>query len=208
MKKSTCILFEKKKILVFLFGRKLFLAESNVKDFIDYVQFIIENNQNKETDFLLFQSAHVLHCALKYNLEIIPWYRFIKKFVLKFLISEENIMRMLGQTQMESYVQLVLKLEGLHVEPDEKKKLNNIGKEYLGSEQGYALLMNKFNWTVKEINNLPISKYFMFTNEAFNISNLDNGGKYKYASTEDRKMYKTMVAFKEIQQMKKEGRWH
>jgi len=205
MDKKEDILFNKNQIEVFLFGRKLFLSESTTRDYIDYTQFSIENNQNKSIDFLLFQSAHVLHCALKCNFDSIPKFRFIKRRVVKWLISEKNIMDNLSQSQLNSYVEIVLKLEGLWVDP-KKKVYDNIGNsEFLGSEQGYSLLMNAFNWTVKQIDNLPISKYFMFTKEAFNLAMLQAGGKYQYSSAEDKMMYKKRQAFWEIQELKRTG---
>lgn len=200
--KNTCV-FKKKVFPITLFNKKLLLMESSTLDFISYIEFTIENNMNKESGFSFFQNAHVLHCSLKNNVDSIPWYRPIKKKLTTFLISEKNILKVLSQTQLQSYVHIVLKIEGLGGE-EEKGKVQG---DYLGSEQGYALLMDRFNWTVDQIHTLPISKYFTFVNEAFNIITLENGGKYKHASEGDSMKYKKMKAFNEIQELKRKGKW-
>ena len=114
------MIFERKKIEIDILGKHLFLTESNAKDFIDLTQFIIENNQNKDLSFLIYQNAYSIHNALIYNVSIIPKYRFIKRIKMKRLIRVHNLMKKLSSSEINKLSNEVSQLEGLKVS---KKKV-------------------------------------------------------------------------------------
>jgi len=200
-------IFQPKIKEVSLFGYKLKLYESSTKDFLDLMQFIIENNQNKETSFLLYQDYCIIYNSLKPNLKNITWYRLDKKILFNKVLSLKFLINYLKPDVLKSFVKDSLELQELCKEKESIKKVNT-GQEFLGSEQGYALLMHFFGWTVEQIDNLPVSKYLMFTNEALNLAALKMGGKYKFASTEDELKFKKYKAFSQIQELKRRGKWH
>ena len=114
------MIFERKKIEIDILGKTLYLTESNAKDFIDLTQFIIENNQNKDLSFLVYQNAYSIHNALIYNVTIIPKWRIIKRIKMKQLISVHNLMKELSSSEINKLSGEVSILEGLKVS---KKKV-------------------------------------------------------------------------------------
>lgn len=115
--------FEKQKMKITLLGQSLWLTESNTQDFLDLTEFIIKHGQNKEIDILMYQNAYSLRNALLYNVESLPWWRFIKRFKLKRFISTRTLLKKLSRAQLNKYSELVLEIEGLKAEDEVKKKV-------------------------------------------------------------------------------------
>ena len=160
MRKGTEI-FKRNIKEISLFNRKLLLCELTTEEYYDFIHFIINENQNKEISFLRFQNTHMLNVSLQYNIEKTWKIRFIKRRVLRKILSEKFLRRNVGHEVISEHVKTIFKLGGFEISDEKRKRKVGEGDNFLGQEQGYSLLIKNFNWTVKQIHSLPISKYFM-----------------------------------------------
>lgn len=69
------------------------------------------------------------------------------------------------------------------------------------------ILIRNYNLTINEIDNLPVTKYFMMINEYFNQGSFEAGGEFKFSNPEESMQYKKMQAYRKIQDLKRQGRW-
>lgn len=63
------------------------------------------------------------------------------------------------------------------------------------------------NFTINEIHKMPITIYYKLIEQCFNLGNMTSGGGYKMSSDAESKEFKTMQAFREIQERKRLGKW-
>lgn len=126
--KNDSIIFEREKQKISLFGRELFLSETMTSDFMQLSQFVIDENQNSDTTFIIMQNAQALHNGLKCNLEVIPKWRIFKRRAMKKLISLKNLTNNLSQKQLAKYSREVLILDGL-INPDDEENKKKVEAE-------------------------------------------------------------------------------
>jgi len=194
-------IFEPNSKDIYMFGLRLHIYEINTKDFIEFTEFLLDNNQNSEDEFKLFQSIWLISSAFKYNLKVMSRLN-PKRFITKKLINKKFLIKYYKYLDIESLLSNLFELQGM-----KGNKERSFDKSYLGQTQGYSLLMNFFGWTKDQIDNLPISKYLSYTNEALNIGNLLRGGEYKTSYKDQLTKYKKMLAFSDIQDLKRQGKW-
>src|SRR5574339_200184 len=109
---------------VIIAGRELKLSQRCVKDIIDASHFQRDNTSPESS---LFAYCFVIHSGLKINVDLIPKFRFIKRYFMKRRISVRRLMETLT---IENIIVLSDKIISLDYGGDEKKKK---GKEKIES---------------------------------------------------------------------------
>jgi len=105
-----------------LFGENVLLTERSAYDVILMNNFANKNKDN-HIGKSLFELAKVVESALRYNIEILKWYQFIKRFRYKRKFNQNYLLKHLGNsTELPDLAKQVMKLEGIDVEAEIEKK--------------------------------------------------------------------------------------
>lgn len=199
---ANMILHKFKGVKISLFGAIFTLSESYTEDFINLLQYTIENGQTDSKVKRKYESIVNIHNSLKWYVNNIPSWRFIKKYNAKRKSSINYLYFNLTTAKLN---ECLLKIESLY---NNKEKIKRGVGSFLGADQSYMLIMSKYKIDTDEIGRLPVSSYLMMISEAINQSSLHVlGGKYRFSSKEDDMLYKKMLAYNEIQELKRAGKW-
>jgi len=106
-------------------GHDLLLYERSAKDVLDLADFIQSQNGESAAKVNLFIGVQTLLASLKPNLKKVKWFRFIKKYKLKKIISYQFLFLYFSISELDAVVTDIHLLEG----NDIKKKVMEMGQE-------------------------------------------------------------------------------
>ena len=200
---KNSVLYEYKKVKVSLNKETLYLHEMSTQDYAELSLFSLNETSQKEIEpsSLRYQNILLIHNCLKKNYEDLPKRKFIRRTRIKRLINVKYLFFNLMPHKTKEFLETIDKLSGVDRTKETKKN------EFLGPDQGYAMLMSTYNMTTEEIGKLPVSNYAMLFNEAINQRALAVTGKFVFSEQSLEHKFKKAVAYNEIQELKRKGLW-
>ncbi|MBU1095839.1 MAG: hypothetical protein KKB34_05095 [Bacteroidetes bacterium] len=104
-----------------LFGRKVVLAQRDSYDIMMMTNFAMKNRGKLTPEVFLYETAKVVETGMKYSYKILPWYRVIKKLLLRRILRVNYLLKNLSQEELVDLSTQVYELEGINVNADKKK---------------------------------------------------------------------------------------
>jgi len=114
------LIMKRKTKQIELFDKRLLLAERDAEDVFAFVKFV-EDHEGDQISIVQasFANAFIVSDALKYNLQVLKWWQFLKRWQLKRIIKKEYLLKRLSVQQLAELAEIVIyELEGA-----DKKKL-------------------------------------------------------------------------------------
>jgi hypothetical protein len=104
-----------------LFGRSVLLAQRDSYDIMMMTNFAMKNRGKLTPEVFLYETAKVVETGMKYSYKILPWYRVIKKLLLKRILRVNYLLKNLSQEELVELSTQIYQLEGIDVSNDKKK---------------------------------------------------------------------------------------
>lgn len=113
---------------VIIGGLKLRILQRKALHVIHLAEFARRSPERDDPSRQVFQLAKIVSDSLKANINVLPWWRWVRKLRIAYLTRVKRLMKEFSVQQLGVYALEVFKAEGLSDEELKKKVMENPGK--------------------------------------------------------------------------------